>query len=164
MLSGALAPRPRLASTHQRCINGLRPSAIIAISGQPCLLGAGPVNLQFATYINYTRGWLSMISRTTCTFAGFSIAGFERRVPHMTTSSTGLRSCLRRCRAKPIPQCPLTRKSQRRQREQCRREADDDEVGQLQIRRGQREIYDMETGAAGPSAPRTYRIISDTVF
>ena len=38
--------RPRLASTHQRCINGLRLSAFIAISGQPCVLGAGPVNLQ----------------------------------------------------------------------------------------------------------------------
>ena len=30
----------------RRCINGLRLSVIIAISGQPCLIGAGPVNLQ----------------------------------------------------------------------------------------------------------------------
>jgi len=51
-------------------------------------------------------------------------------------------------RFEPIPQYRLTQKSQRRQREQCGRKADDGEAGQLQIRRGQREIYDMEAGAA----------------
>ncbi len=49
------APRPRLASTHQRCINGLRLSAFIAISGQPCLHGASPGNLQ----AYHTRYFLS---------------------------------------------------------------------------------------------------------